>query len=427
MKPRSPRYAFLALALFMAASAPAFSQARNFPAPDKLSPHPEAPDPLIMLDGRRVTTADQWKKQRRPELKALFEYYMYGAAPAPPKLKATIGKSYPDFFGGKATMKEVAIQLGPEGSPKIQLILFQPNQRRGLTPTIVGLNFCGNHTLASDPRITLSQVWTPKSCPGVEGNRATEKSRGQGIDSSWGVEQAIDRGYTVASFYHGDVAPDTPDFSQGIFPFYLKSGEKQPGPHAWGALAAWAWGVQRAVDYLVTNKTIDRGRIAAFGHSRNGKAVLLAAAFDERIALVFPHQSGCGGAAPSRGTVGESVKAINDRFPHWFNDTFPQFNEDPSRLPFDQHELIALMAPRPVLLTCAVEDSWSNPAGQFQMLVAADPVYRLLNAGGVDSKQMPDPGDLLKSKLGYYIRPGKHSTTVEDWKIFLEFADLYLK
>lgn len=427
MKLTSTRTAFLAVAMMFCHGLPVVSQTRSFPSPEKLPQQPNTPDPLVMMDGRRVTSAEQWKKERRPELKALFEYYMYGAFPAAPKIKATVGKTYNDFFGGKATMKEVALQIGPAGSPQIHLILFQPNKRQGPTPAILGLNFCGNHTLSSDPRISLSTVWIPKSCAGVEGNRATDQSRGQGIDSGWGVEEAIDRGYTVASFYHGDVAPDTPDFTQGVFPYYLKKGQKQPGPHDWGALAAWAWGMQRAVDYLIIDKTIDRNRIAAFGHSRNGKAVLLAAAFDERIAIVFPHQSGCGGAAPSRGSIGESVKAINDRFPHWFNDTFPQFNDDPSRLPFDQNELIALMAPRPALLTCAVEDSWSNPAGQFDMLVGADPVYRLLNAGGVESRQMPEPGILQKGKLGYYIRPGKHSTTPDDWKVFLEFADIYLK
>jgi len=138
---------------------------------------------------------------------------------------------------------------------------------------------------------------------------------------------------------------------------------------------------------------------------------------------VIPLQAGCGGTAPSRGKIGESVKQINDRFPHWFNSQFKKFNEQPERLPFDQHSLIALCAPRPVLLSNAVEDTWANPAGQFEMLQAADPVYRLLGTDGLGAQQAPQTGKLLDSTLGYYIRPGKHSMTKEDWKIFLDFAD----
>jgi len=162
------------------------------------------------------------------------------------------------------------------------------------------------------------------------------------------------------------------------------------------------------------------------GHSRLGKTALLAAAFDERIALVVPLQAGCGGTAPSRGKVGESVKQINDRFPHWFNGTFKEFNDQPDRLPFDQHCLVALVAPRPVLFSNATEDTWANPAGQFQVLQAADPVYRFLGAGGLEAKEMPEVGKLIDSRLGYYIRPGKHSMTKDDWKGFLDFADKQL-
>jgi hypothetical protein len=174
---------------------------------------------------------------------------------------------------------------------------------------------------------------------------------------------------------------------------------------------------------LITDPEIDAKRIAAVGHSRNGKAALVAAAFDERIALVVPLQAGCGGTAPSRGTIGESVKQINDSFPNWFNAQFKKFNQQTDRLPFDQHCLIALCAPRPVLLPNALEDQWANPAGQFEMLQAAHPVYRLLGVDGVGAREMPEVGKLLNSRLGYYIRPGKHSMTKEDWKVFLDFAD----
>ena len=227
----------------------------------------------------------------------------------------------------------------------------------------------------------------------------------------------------MATFYYGDVAPDRAGSSAGsIQPYFRRKGET-PGPHDWGTIAAWAWGLHRAVDYVVTDGDLDKKRIAVVGHSRLGKSALLAAAFDDRIALAIPHQAGCGGTAPSRGHVGESVKQINDRFPYWFDDTFKEFNNQPERLPFDQNCLVARMAPRPVLFTNAVEDTWANPAGQLEVLRAADPVYRFLQAGGLEAKQMPEPGQLIDSTLGYHIRPGGHAMTPEDWKVFLAFAD----
>src|SRR5204863_8370121 len=197
------------------------------------------------------------------------------------------------------------------------LLLVTPNHGPKRAPVFVGLNFCGNHTLLTDPKIALPAGWMPKSCPGCTNNQATEAGRGAQVDV-WALEQSIDRGYAVASFYHGDVDPDKPDFTDGVHPFYLKPGQTQHGLHDWGTIAAWAWGLSRAVDYLITDKDIDSKRIAVVGHSRYGKTALLAAAFDERFALAIPLQAGCGGTAPSRGKVGESVKQINNGFPHWF-------------------------------------------------------------------------------------------------------------
>jgi hypothetical protein len=181
------------------------------------------------------------------------------------------------------------------------------------------------------------------------------------------------------------------------------------------------------MDYVVTDRDIDSAHVAAVGHSRNGKTALLAAAFDERFALAIPHQAGCGGTAPSRGKVGESVKQINDRFPHWFNAKFKDYNEDTDRLPMDQNCLVALMAPRPVLLSNAEEDTWANPEGQFEVLRAAAPVYKLLRAGDQDLGKRPPTGTLVKGKLGYYVRPGKHSMTAGDWGIFMDYADAHFR
>jgi hypothetical protein len=260
----------------------------------------------------------------------------------------------------------------------------------------------------------------------VKENRATDLGRGTQVEA-WSVERTVDRGYALATYYHGDVFPDKNDFGEGLWRFFAKPGQSERGPHDWSCIGMWAWGLQRCMDYLVTDRDVDGSRVAVFGHSRNGKTALVAAAFDDRFALALPHQAGCGGTAPSRGTVGESVKKINEAFPHWFCGEFKKFNDQVDRLPFDQHELLALVAPRPVLYTNAVKDQWANPAGQFEMLQAADKVYRFLGAGGLDAQKMPEVGTLVSSALGYYIRPGEHSTTPEDWKVLLDFCDRHLK
>ena len=398
----------------------------ELPPPASLPASRELPDPLTMRDGRRVTTAAQWETERRPELKRLFQHYMYGYfPPRPKKVRARVEREDRQALGGKATLREVAVEYGPEGVPPIRLLVVVPNHRQGPAPAFLGLSFAGNQAALNDPKIRLNDSWTRGSGPDVANNRATEATRGTQVDT-WNIEKAIDRGYAMAVFCYGDVVPDDPDLAfKALARLGGTSGQR--GPTDLSAIAAWAYGMQRCLDYLRTDGTIDRNRIAAVGHSRNGKAALLAAAFDERFAMAIPLQAGCGGTAPSRGKIGESVERINTSFPHWFDDHFKQFNNDPTRIPFDQHCLVSLMAPRPVLFSNAEEDSWANPTGQFDMLEAADPVYRLLGAEGLRATSMPPMRKLVDSRLGYFIRPGKHSMTTEDWGAFLDFADRQMK
>ena len=403
------------------------TNAADLPSVSELKPVAELPDPLVMFDGGKVATPEQWNRNRRPELIALFQHYMYGRPPAAPQSIATaIHGVDSNYFGGKATKKEVTISFGPPGTPKIELLLVVPNSPPGKPaapkPVFLGINFCGNHTLLDDPTIVLPTAWMPEHCLGCREHQATDAGRGSQKEV-WAVEQTIDRGYALACFYCGDLDPDQNDFSDGVHPFYVAPGQVGRAPHDWGTIAAWAWGMQRAVDYLVTDPKIDRTRIAIVGHSRLGKTALLAGALDERIALVIPHQAGCGGTAPSRHKVGETVKQINDRFPHWFCGEFKKFNDQVDRLPFDQNCLVALCSPRPVLLSNAQEDTWADPEGQFRVLQAADSTYRLLGSKGLNGRSYPEVDHLLDTPLGYYIRPGKHAMTTGDWKVFLDFAD----
>ncbi len=395
----------------------------SFPAAEQLKPQAELPDPLIKMNGQPVASSREWVKQRRPELQALFEHYMYGPIPpAPAHSRTELVGQYADFLGGKATLKLLRIETGPTGAPRIDLMLVVPNERQKPAPVFLALNFCGNHALSDDPRVPLSQSWMYDFSKGCTNHVATEAARGA-QSADWPLAEIVRRGYALASFYNGDIDSDRADVSSGLYAWLAGGDPGRNNPTNRGSIAAWAWGFHRCVDYLVRDSDLDPKRIAAVGHSRNGKAALLAAAFDERIAIAYPHQAGCGGSAPSRGKTGESVQAINDHFPHWFNAEFKEFNRSPERLPFDQNGLVALCAPRAVLFSAAQEDQWANPAGQFQVLQAAAPVYRFLGAEGLNAPQMPPLGQLVDSRLGYYIRPGKHSMTADDWRVFMDFAD----
>jgi len=348
---------------------------------------------------------------------------MYGYfPPAPEQISSRVLFEDDSFLDGTASLKEVEIRYHPT-APPFRLLVGTPHERPNQgAPVFVGPNFGGNHTETDHPAVALPDGWVRSTIPGVVNNRATEEGRGK--QKRFDFPRALRRGYAVATFYYGDLDPDRNDFTDGIHPHFGTPAER--GPHDWGAIAAWAYGVMRAVDYLVADPAIDSRKIAAVGHSRLGKTVLLAAAFDDRIGLVIPHQAGMGGSAPSRGTVGESVWQINDAFPHWFCNEFKRFNDRPDKLPFDQHCLVGLCAPRPVLFSNATEDTWANPAGQFDVLKAAEPVYRLFGAGGLDADGMPHPPCLIPGRLGYFLREGKHSMTAEDWDAFLAFADRWL-
>ncbi|HEX3799561.1 MAG TPA: acetylxylan esterase [Verrucomicrobiae bacterium] len=441
MNPFAKIFRSFVLILALAVGIANMRAANSFPDVAALPSHPEIPNPLVMFDGTPVTNATQWFEQRRPELKALFQNYMYGVMPSAPEYEHfKIERVDKHFFGGKATAKEVTIQLFKDiNAPAIHLLVVTPNthpnsssslekKSRGF-PVFLGMNFCGNHTLASDTNIALPASWMAEGCPGCIDYHATDAGRGAQVNV-WNIKRSIDRGYAVATFYYGDIEPDTNNATTGLRAWLAQHAGSAPNrmpPTAGGDIAIWAWSLSRAADYLVTDQTLDAKRIAVVGHSRLGKATILAAAFDERFAVAMPLQAGCGGTAPSRGKIGESVKVINQSFPHWFNDAFKKFGGDPSHLPFDQDCLIALVAPRPVVIGQTTEDTWSNPTGTFEMLQAAEPVYRLLGVNGLDAQQaMPETNQLVGDHLAYFIRPGKHSMTTLDWKFFLDYADRML-
>ena len=320
-----------------------FATSADFPAPDKLPSRPEMPDPTVMFDGTKITSKQDWETKRRPELKELFQHYMYGRYPSmPERVEGKVLFKDEKAFGGKGTLREIEISFGLPSWPKVYLLLAVPAGKTP-APCYLGPNFQGNHCLVADERVRITTDWCYPGTPGVKNNKASAEGRGKVLDV-WHFEQILARGYAVATFYAGDIQPDRdrPDLNEGMRATIPPS----PADDVTATIMWWAWGIHQVVNYLVTNPEIDARRLAVVGHSRLGKTALLAGAFDERIAVVLPHQSGCGGAGPSRSKndKAETVKRINTSFPHWFSTSFKAFNDDTTRLPIDQNCLVALCA-----------------------------------------------------------------------------------
>jgi hypothetical protein len=428
------------LALELAAMKTARAQPAGFNYDEAKVPAYTLPDPLVANNGRPVTTARQWKHSRRAEVLRLFAEHVYGRSPGRPRgMKFELTGIDHLALDGLATRKEVTVYFtGKPDGPQMTLLLYVPNERKQPAPAFLSLNFQGNHTIHPDPGITLATSWVRGTYAGVTNNRATEASRGNAA-SRFPVETILQRGYALATVYYGDLEPDHNDgWKDGVRAHFrpARSGRAAPvDPPAakgappgaaaddWGAIAAWAWGLSRAMDYLEKDRDIDARRVAVVGHSRQGKTALWAGATDERFAIVISNDSGCGGAALSRRKFGETVERINTSFPHWFCGNFKRYNGREEELPVDQHMLIALMAPRPVYIASAAEDLWADPKGEFLAGKHAEPVYELFGKAGLCVATQPPVDYPVGCHIGYHLRAGKHDITAYDWEQYLNFAD----
>jgi hypothetical protein len=385
------------------------------------------PDPLVCADGAKVATAADWTGKRRAELHALIEREMFGKAPARPALSFKVDEDWTPVPGGKVKRRQVAVSLnGKPDGPAMDLLLYVPAEAKGPVPVVFGLNFQGNQGASKDPGIRLCRSWLrDDKKSGIENNKATETSRGC-EEGRWQIEYAASRGYGVVTACYCDIDPDIHDeWKNGVHALYPDIEAKRDGA-TWGSIAAWAWGMSLAMDYLEKEPAVDAKRVIAQGHSRLGKTALWAGACDARFAIVISNDSGAGGAALNKRIFGETVGRLNASFPHWFCGNFKKYSEKEQDMTFDSHEIIALIAPRPVLITSATEDQWADPKGEFLGGLHAEPVYKLFGKAGAGTAEQPGPDKLTGDSIGYFLRTGAHDVTLADWRAYLDFADRHM-
>lgn len=382
------------------------------------------PDPLVFNNGAKVLNKRDWDK-RSAEIFKIFESEVYGISPVwKGKIITAELSSNLDALNGAAIRKEIQLTL-KNGSRELSmvLLLYLPKSS-GPVPLFLGLNFDGNHSVTEEKDISITNSWIRNDqANGVINNKASEAGRGKDA-SSWPIKKIISRGYGLATIFYGDIDPDFDDgFKNGVHKLY----DQKSDSTLWGAIAAWAWGLSRAMDYLGTLSSVDSRKVIVIGHSRLGKSALWAGATDKRFAMIISNNSGCGGAALSKRIFGETVGSINRSFPHWFCKNFNRYNEREDLLPVDQHQLLSLIAPRPLYVASAEEDLWADPKGEFLSCVGASPVYILLGGKGFPATEMPQVNSPVTGSIGYHIRTGEHDVTLYDWQQYLDFADRHLQ
>lgn len=382
------------------------------------------PDPLICSDGTRVVDVKAWEQVRRTELLHLFREYMFGYAPKIPAELHWIEIEHSDSaLDGIAIRKTIKIQLyDKENAPSIELRIYIP-KNKSRVPTFLGVDLLPNYTLVDD-----FDFEKPDSILLGDGIKTKAISIGY-KKNFWQIRKIISRGYGIATFCCQDALIDKDiRFTDPIHKYFYLDGQSYPKANEWAAISTWAWAMRIALSYLQIDSFVDPEKIIGIGHSRTAKTALWAAAQDKRFAMVISNNAGCSGTAISRRRFGETIEAINVRYPHWFCENYKKFNGRENELPFDQHELISLIAPRPIYIASAKDDNWSDQYGEFLGGWNANPVYELYGLKGLDTDTMPPVNTPCYSgQIGYHIRTGKHTMTEYDWIQYLDFADKFFK
>lgn len=368
-----------------------------------------------------VTTAAQWQA-RAPLLREALQKNVYGRMP--PTVTPTIEARTPitsSLEKDGAAIEQWTVGLGAYG--RFNMIVITKAGDTRPRPVIVMQNFCGNRPAFPDRPESVALTLTPvmTGCNSAAAGVLIDGIFGRHINQP-PVKGILAHGYALAFFYAGDVVADVKDEAPAQLARFAGDAPEGEQP---GAIAVWAWMYSRAVDVLAADPRIDAARIALWGHSRNGKSALLAAAFDPRIAAVIAHQSGKGGATLTRSMDGETVAQMTTSYPHWFAKNYASFAGREAEIPVEQHQLLALIAPRPVLLGNGKRDKWSDPPGAFRAAEGADAAYELLGSKGLDQPSMEKAN--LAAPLAYFLRGGMHGVTSEDWRNFLTFLDAHFE
>jgi hypothetical protein len=345
--------------------------------------------------------------------------------PKPKDMSFEVSEKGTPAMGGKAIRKQVTIYFSADkNGPKEDLVIYLPPNTTKPVPLLLTINFAPNSsTFFQDPENKQGEMWNARE------KKKVLAPRGGGIGRI-NVDALLEHGFGVAGIYYGDIEPDfiggTP---LGLRARYLKSGQTEPAPDEWGAISAWAWGMSRAMDYLETDKSVDARRVAIFGISRLGKTVMWAGAHEPRFAMVIASCSGEGGAALSRRNYGETIAHLTapSRFPYQFAGNYGKYGNQVDKFPVDAHMLVALIAPRPLLLQTGTEDGWSDPKGEFLSAVAAAPAYQLFGKPGLGTDQMPEPGKPILNSIAYYEHVGGHGSMPSDWPVFIQYMETHLK
>jgi hypothetical protein len=380
-----------------------------FPAVADLPVQTNMPNPLVTDDGKTITTPEQWQAHRE-EMKAIIEHYALGHAPPPPGNVTGHELESRMLADGKTSYRLVHLTFGPGEKLGLDISIFLPAETNGIQapfPTIVQPSFSAISENPPPPMTNAIAAGTnsvpAKKPPGYHTIITPEAAAAQ-------YAQALDRGYAVVTFFYQDCGQDGGDYRKtGFFPAYPD--------YDWADLSAWAWEMSRCVDYLESQSFADKSKFIAVGHSRLGKATLVAGAFDERFALCAPCGSGCGGTGAYRfngqGRGGrEGLENIVKSFPQWTIPRLAEFSNRVEKLPFDQHWLIDLVAPRVFIAPDGLNDAAANVNALVQSYLAAKPAYALLG---------------VPEHLGINFRPGKHMLAPEDWTAILDFADQQLR
>ena len=410
------------------------------------NPYPNLPDPLVMKKGQKVTTEAMWRK-RRAELLEDFAREVYGHTPADvPKVTWEVAGETDETVGSVAAVtRRLVGRVDNSGFPELTVnvlaTLTTPAGAKGPVPAIIAFGGGG------PPVAGIPTAPNPCAPPGGFGAPGGGRGRGAppggpGPGAPTGPspqEQVLSKGWAYVSLNTGSVQGDCgAGLTSGIIGLVNKGAPRKLDD--WGALSAWAWGASRVLDYLERDTAVDARRVGVQGHSRWGKAALVAMAFDERFAIGYISSSGHGGAKLHRRKYGETVENVANTFYHWMAGNYLKYVGQWDRLPVDSHELIALCAPRPVFLsagngpgpvnpdgTFAGNDAWIDPKGSFLAAVGAGPVYELLGRRGLGAKEFP-PIDtaLIDGDIGFHQHTGGH-TPGPTWPTFVRFAAKYFE